>query len=167
MSGLDIVIAVVVLIGLWRGFSRGALRTALSLVAWLIGLVLATKLADTGAQVVAGVIHNPTLQMAAGFLLVFLVVIACLQIAVYILAKAMKALKLDFVDKLAGAVLGVALGTLKVLVVMSFAAPIMVRTEMWQASPLAQSLLPFAPMAKALVLESMDDVWQEINQHHP
>ncbi|WP_261868896.1 hypothetical protein [Psychrobacter sp. JCM 18901] len=40
MSGLDIVIAIVVLIGLWRGFQVGLIKTAIGLVGWFIALSL-------------------------------------------------------------------------------------------------------------------------------
>ncbi len=164
MSVLDIAIMAMLLIGLWRGFHQGAVRTAMSLVAWLVGLVVPTRFADNVAPMMAGITQNHTLQLALGFLALFLVVIIVLQCVVYLCAKTLKALKLDVVDKLAGAVLGVALGALKILVVLSFVAPLLVRMQIWQESPLAQSLLPFAPMAKTLVMESVGSVWEEMNQ---
>ena len=50
MSGLDIVIAVVVLIGLWRGFQVGLIKTAVGLVGWFIALIAATRLAGSVAR---------------------------------------------------------------------------------------------------------------------
>ena len=61
MSGLDIVIAVVVLIGLWRGFKVGLIKTAVGLAGWFIALIAATQLAGVIAPALSGVVQNPVL----------------------------------------------------------------------------------------------------------
>lgn len=162
MSILDIIIALVVLIGVWRGFRQGAMQTVILLVAWLAALVAATRLANVVAPSFVGVVDDAVLQTALGFLTVFLLTIALLKLVVYFFAKALAALKLSFVDKLAGGVLGAGLGVLKVLVVLSLIAPLLIRLPVWQTSPLAQSLMPFAPMAKQLVFEAVGKAWDEI-----
>lgn len=164
MSILDIIIAVVVLIGVWRGFMRGAMRTVISLMAWLAALIAANRLAGVVAPSFAGVVDSAVLQSALGFVTVFLLTIALLQLVVYFFAKALSALKLSFIDKLAGGVLGAALGVLKVLVVLSLTAPLLIRLPIWQSSPLAQNLMPFAPMAKQLVYQAVGKAWDEINR---
>ena len=47
MSGLDIIIAIVVLIGLWRGFQAGLIKTAVGLMGWFVALIVATRLATS------------------------------------------------------------------------------------------------------------------------
>ncbi len=165
MSILDSIIAFIVLVDLWRGFNAGGVKTAMSLVSWLIALVVSTQLADQVAVVIAPFLslNNSVLQLAVAFLLTFLVVIAVLHGVVYVFAKTLKVLKLSFLDKLAGGMLGAAKGVLKVLVVLSIVAPLLVKLPMWQSSPLAQSLVPFAPVAKQMVLKAFDTTWQQIN----
>lgn len=165
MSILDLAIAVVVLVGLWRGFHQGAIKTALLLMSWLIALILATRLASDFSSLFVHVVDSPVLQMALGFLLVFLVVISLLQLIAFIFTKILKILKLSFLDRLAGAVLGAGVGLLKVLVALSLLAPLLVQLPLWDNSPLAQSLLPFAPMAKMLILETANELWQELNNN--
>lgn len=57
MSGLDIVIAVVVLIGLWRGFQVGLIKTAVGLLGWFVALVVATRLASSIAPQLIGIVE--------------------------------------------------------------------------------------------------------------
>lgn len=165
MSILDIGITALVLLSLWRGFRVGAITTALSLLSWLIALVTATKMASTALPLVAGLTDNSVLQLAAAFLLVFLLVLVFLQLLIYTSKKALKITRLDFVDKIAGAVLGAGLGVLKVLAILTLLAPVLSHFSLWQRSPLAQNLLPLAPVAKAMISKSAGDVWQQMNQN--
>lgn len=164
MNLLDILIIAVVLFGLWRGFVAGAMKTALSLISWLAALVAATRLASSVSAMFVGVTDNAVLQTALGFLSVFLVVMVSLQLTVYVFGKTLKALKLDFLDKIAGAVLGAAIGVLKVLVILSITAPLLARLPVWQTSALAPNLLPLAPFAKTLLYEMADGVWQQVDR---
>lgn len=157
-------IAVLVLWSLWRGFQVGAIKTALSLLSWLIALVTATKMATAALPLVAGLTDNSVLQLAAAFLLVFLLVLVFLQLLIYASKKALKITRLDFIDKIAGAVLGAGLGMLKVLAILTLTAPILSHFALWQRSPLAQNLLPLAPVAKTLIGQGAGSVWQQINE---
>lgn len=164
VSILDIMISAVVLVGLWQGFRAGAMKTALALMSWLIALVAASRLAHTALPYVVSFSDNETLQLAMAFLLVFLLILVLLHTLVFLFSKALKGLGLDFLDKIAGGVLGACLGVLKVLMVLSVLSPILVRLPVWDNSPLAQALLPFAPMAKQLLMDNVGDVWQLVNR---
>ena len=164
MTVLDIIIAAVVLWGLYRGFQAGAIKTALTLIGWLVALVAGTRLADTVAPMFADFVDNTVLQTALGFLAVCLVVISIVHLIIYLFKSSLKALRLDFLDKLAGGVLGATKGVLKVLVVLSFTAPLLTHLPMWQSSALTQSLMPFAPMARQLITNATGEAWQYINQ---
>lgn len=164
MNLLDIIITAVVLFGLWRGFVAGAMKTALSLISWLTALVAATRLASSVSPMFVGVTDNGVLQTALGFICVFLVVVVSLKLIVYVFGKTLKALRLDFLDKIAGAVLGAATGVLKVLVVLSITAPLLTRLPIWQSSALAPNLLPLAPFAKTLIYKMADGIWQQVDR---
>lgn len=164
MSVLDIVISAIVLLGLWRGYSVGAVKTVLSLISWVVALIVASKLASEFTSLFAPISQNPTLQLAMAFLAIVLVVLLGLGLLSFLIAKTLKAVKLSFLDKLAGGIVGAGLGLIKVLFVLSVILPILIKTDMYQNSPLAQSLLPFAPLAKELVSETAEQVWDEINK---
>lgn len=151
MSIIDIIISVVVLLGVYRGFMAGMIKTAFSLISWLVALVSASKLAKSVQVFFIGFHDSPVLQLAMSFVFVFLVVLLILQLVIWAFQKAFSALKLDIINKLAGGLLGGAVGLLKILVVLSIASPLLMRFEMWERSPLAQGLLPLAPVAKTLM----------------
>lgn len=164
MSGLDIVIAIVVLIGLWRGFQVGLIKTAVGLVGWFIALIVATRLADSIAPQLSGVVQNPVLQMALAFLLIVIIVLAVMHLVAFVFSGVLKTLRLGVVDKMAGGVLGAAKNVLVVLVILSVGAPLLVQLPQWQTSVLAPELLPYAPMAKMLATDVLGGAWEQINQ---
>ncbi|ERL54775.1 CvpA family protein [Psychrobacter aquaticus] len=164
MSGLDIVIAVVVLIGLWRGFQLGLVKTAVGLVGWLIALIAATRLAGSVSPQLSGIVQNPVLQMAMAFLLVVIVILAVMHLVAFVFSGVLKTLRLGIVDKMAGGVLGAAKNVLMVLVVLSVSAPLLVQMPQWQTSVLAPELMPYAPMGKELVSDVMGMAWDQVNQ---
>ncbi|MGO2230331.1 CvpA family protein [Psychrobacter sp.] len=164
MSGLDIVIAVVVLIGLWRGFQVGLIKTAVGLLGWFVALVVATRLASSIAPQLIGIVENPVLQIALAFLLVVIAVLAIVHLAALVFSGVLSSLRLGVLDKMAGGVLGAAKNILVVLVVLSVSAPMLVQMPQWQTSVIAPELMPYAPMGKALVSDVFGMAWDQINQ---
>lgn len=164
MSGLDLAIIAVVLFGLWRGFQHGLIKTSVSLCGWFVALVAGSRLATSVGTNFASVITNPVLQMALGFLTVVLAVLVLMHLIVWLLNSVLAKLRLTIVDRLAGGVLGAAKNTIVVLVLMSIMAPLLVQMPVWQSSVLASELMPFAPLAKAMVYEAFGVAWQHINQ---
>ena len=164
MSGLDIVIAIVVLIGLWRGFQVGLIKTAIGLVGWFIALIAATRLAGVVSPQLTGIVQNPVLQMATAFLLVVIAILAVMHLMAFVFSGVLKTLRLGVLDKMAGGVLGAAKNVLMVLVVLSVSAPLLVQMPQWQTSVLAHELMPYAPMGKALVSDVLGMAWDQVNQ---
>ncbi|MGP4713115.1 MULTISPECIES: CvpA family protein [unclassified Psychrobacter] len=164
MSGLDIMIAFVVLIGLWRGFQVGLIKTAVGLVGWFIALITATRLANSIAPQLSGIVENPVLQMALAFLLVVLIILAVMHTLAFVFSSALKTLNLGVVDKLAGGVLGAAKNILVILVILSISAPLLVQLPQWETSVIAPELMPYAPMGKELASDMLGVAWSQINQ---
>ena len=164
MSGIDIVIAIVVLIGLWRGFQVGLIKTAVGLAGWFIALIAATRLATSIGPYLSGVVENPVLQMALAFLVVIIIILAVMHLLAFIFSSALKTLRLGVVDKMAGGVLGAAKNVLVILVILSISAPLLVQTPQWETSVIAPELLPYAPMGKALASDVLGAAWGQINQ---
>lgn len=163
MGALDIVIAVIILAGLWRGFQVGFIRTSIALVGWFIALLAATRLADDVAPYMESVISSPVLQIGAGFLVVILVVLVGMQVFTLMVTTVVKSLKLGFIDQLAGGVLGAAKNLLIVLVLLSMTAPILVQSSLWRGSVLAPELMPYAPFAKEFTAKVLGEAWEQID----
>ena len=164
MSGLDIIIAIVVLIGLWRGFQAGLIKTAVGLMGWVVALIVATRLATSIAPQLSSLVANPVLQTALAFLIVVIVILAIMHLLAFIFSSALKTLNLSVLDKMAGGVLGAAKNILMVLVVLSISAPLLVQLPQWQTSVLAPELMPYAPMGKELATDMLGMAWGQINQ---
>lgn len=162
MTWIDLFIMVMVLLGMWRGFGAGFVKTAASLISWLLALVVASHLAKSVAPLLAEFISNPILQIAAAFLVVALVVMMAVQLLAMSLTGLFKRLKLGFLDRILGGVLGAVTGILKVLIILSISSPLLVHLPNWQASILAQNLLPLAPVAVQLLQEVLGETWQQI-----
>ncbi|MGM8884323.1 CvpA family protein [Psychrobacter sp. 1U2] len=164
MSGLDIIIAIVVLIGLWRGFQVGLIKTAVGLMGWFVALIAATRLATSIAPQLSSLVANPVLQTALAFLIIVIVILAVMHVLAFIFSSALKTLNLSVLDKMAGGVLGAAKNVLMVLVVLSISAPLLVQLPQWQTSVLAPELMPYAPMGKELATDMLGVAWGQINQ---
>ena len=163
MGFLDIIIGIIVLAGLWRGFNAGFIRTSIALVGWFIALLAATRLADDVAPYLAGFISSPVLQVGAGFLVIVLLILVVIQVITLLVSGIVKGLKLGFVDQLAGGVLGALKNILVVLVMLSVSAPLLMKTSIWQSSILAPELLPYAPFAKDFATNVLGEAWQQID----
>jgi len=133
MGFLDIIIAVMVLAGLWRGFNVGFIRSSISLVGWFIALLAATRLADDVAPYLANYVSSPVLQMGAGFLVIVLMVLIVIQLLTVLVSGIVKGLKLGLIDQLAGGVLGAAKNVLVVLVMLSVSAPVIIHKYFFMA----------------------------------
>lgn len=162
MSWVDIIITAVVFIGIWRGFSAGLIKSFASLISWLLALVVASKTAADWAPLFAPLVDGIVLQTALAFIVIMLCVVVVVGMLAGLIARSLKALKLGFVDRIAGAVLGAATGVLKVLIVLSVATPLLALAPQAQSSVLIPSLLPYAPMAKTLLQKAFDTTWNQL-----
>lgn len=163
MNMLDIIIAVVVLLGLLRGFQTGLIRSLMSLIGWLVALVIASRFAGQFAVWFAGLIDSPVLQTALAFLSLVIVVLAVLYVLVAVLSRLIDKLNITVLDRMAGGVLGAAKGILVVLIIMSFTAPALQRFEFWQRSVMVKELMPLAPVAVQLTKQVVATSWQQMN----
>ncbi|WP_066804966.1 CvpA family protein [Moraxella oblonga] len=161
---IDIIIVILLGLGLYRGFKKGAVKTILSFLAWLGGLILATALASSFAPSFAHISDDILVQKAIAFFVIVVVVVGIGHVVVWIAQKTLKALYLGLFDKLIGGGIGMAKELLKVLILLSVFSPILAKTQSFQESTLAQMILPFAPVAKVIAQE----IWQEVKEesHH-
>ncbi|UXZ04779.1 CvpA family protein [Moraxella nasicaprae] len=161
MSILDIIISLVVLAGLWRGYQHGVVKTFGSLIAWAAALIIASKWADE-LSIFLTMIDNRVFQIALAFVLIVLAVLLLVQMMAGALTKTINALHIGFLNRIAGGLLGAMLGVLKILMVLSVAAPLLVQLPIWKESILAQNLLPYAPMARVLIGKTVGEAVHQL-----
>ena len=121
MSLLDIVvIALVVLLGL-KGLIRGLIKEVFGLLSIVGGVFFASRFADTFGSYIHSAffpIENVGVRSLVGFVILFALIWAAVQLAGTLLAKIVKVSGLGFVDKIGG----MAIGSAKVFLVFSIIA---------------------------------------------
>jgi membrane protein required for colicin V production len=111
MNWLDIVILVALLVpavlGLWQGF----VKTLLSLVGLIVGVIVASNFYEALARMLT-FISDPGIANIVAFALILVAVMVLAAVVASILRAILKAIMLGWVDKLAGAVLGLLFGAI-------------------------------------------------------
>lgn len=110
MAWVDWVFVVVVLlstlVGLWRGF----VREALSLATWIFAFWLAWVFSDDAAAWFARWVETPSLQVVAGFALLFFIVLIVGALVNHFAALALERTGLTSTDRAVGTVFGLLRG---------------------------------------------------------
>ena len=103
MNTLDLFLAALLGLGIWRGFATGAIRQVFGVAGWLLAFVLGTALmGGVGATVVESLGASPRLAPVLGFVVVFGLVLAAVAAVGHAFRKALEAIKLGGLDKLLG-----------------------------------------------------------------
>jgi membrane protein required for colicin V production len=138
MTALDLAVAVIVALSVLFAALRGFVRSAVSLAAWFVALVLAVRLGPAVATVLTDLQLPAPAPQALGFGLVFLGVLIGGSLLGMLLARLLQAVGLGPLDRLLGAVFGFGRGLLVVLAgVLVAGLTAIPRQDWWQNSFLA------------------------------
>jgi membrane protein required for colicin V production len=112
MTGFDYamlgIVGLSILISVWRGL----VREVISLLSWLVALWIAARFAVVFADWMPAAITNPSARYVAAFATLFLGTIIVLELIGVLVAKLLRAVGLSFIDRLLGAIFGMARGVL-------------------------------------------------------
>lgn len=115
MNYLDIIIAILLILFAIGGYRNGIIREAFSLVAFAIGIYGAIKLSDIVGKWLGNIINvSPDWMSVISFIIVFIALAFVITWLGSMVANLIESLNLGFVDKIGGAVFGVAKGFLLV-----------------------------------------------------
>lgn len=104
---LDLIIAIPLIWGLYKGFTRGLIFEASSLVALSAGIWAGTHFSDYCAQLIKDRLQWESEYLPIiSFAIVFIAMVVLINLAARILKKLADGLALGGIDKLLGAVLG-------------------------------------------------------------
>jgi membrane protein required for colicin V production len=122
MNVTDVVIIVVLLIGFFSGIGRGFVRGILGLAALVVGIMIASgnyqRLADTALSFMPGE-NGPEIL---SFVVIFLVVVLLVGLVGRIISRALREASLGWLDRLAGAILGIVVASVVLSVILLLAA---------------------------------------------
>ncbi len=139
-----------VLLGAWRGL----VYEVLSVAGWVAAFVLAQAYADEAALMLPLDSLSPPLQLAAGFLVVFIAVAFAGGLLAWLVKKLVASVGLRPVDRVLGSAFGLARG---VVMLLAFAVVVSMSplrdAQWWQGSAVADMLVATLHAIKPLLPE--------------
>ncbi len=129
-------------VGAWRGL----VSEVIALLAWIVALVAAWVYAADAADLIAGVIAEPTWRHVAGFAVVFVGVLLIAAVLRFLLRELLRAAGLGPADRFFGTLFGVARGLAIAFILVLVGGLMGVAREPWWAGAL------FAPPLETAVI---------------
>jgi membrane protein required for colicin V production len=175
MNNLDYAIIAIVAIGALYGLSRGALRMATSILSLIVGVAAASAWHERAGSIVHEHLGTgPAVSAALGYLLVFVVVAAAIEMAGRRIVALASIVNLNWIDRLGGALFGAALAAIFAgvdLLILTTVLP--ADSRLLHDSQLAprviaynQALLAYVPPeVKQLYQQRHDDLMRYWNEH--
>lgn len=136
------VLALSLLIGVWRG----VVSEILALVAWVAAFLAARLLAVPAGEMMASALE-PAWRQVAGFVAVFVVVLILFALARWLASLLLKAVGLAPLDRVLGALFGIARGVLAVWVAVLLAGLTALPQQQWWRQALLAPPLETAVLA--------------------
>jgi membrane protein required for colicin V production len=121
------VVALSLLIGIWRG----VVSEILALVAWIVAFFAARTWSGQTGELLASGLTDPAWRHVAGFVAVFVAVLILFTLARWVLSLLLSAVGLAPLDRLLGAVFGVARGVLVAWVAVMLAGLTALPQQQW------------------------------------
>lgn len=149
MTLFDLGVLVVVGSSVLLSVIRGLVREVLALSAWLVAFLAANLLAGEVAPWLSGMMESEALQLLAGFVCVFVVVLIGMSVLAILVSKLVKSAGLGLEDRLLGGVFGLARGLLVVMIVVLLAGlTTLPRQAVWRNAVLSDPLVMLAGQVK-------------------
>lgn len=164
MNTVDIVIAVIVVLGGVSGLRQGLIQALANLVGWLLALFIAVKYAGDLAPAMSVLSHDVVVQKIAAFAVLVLMVMALTWFVSIVVNKLFVTLNLGPLNRLAGGCLGMVKSIFVVLIVMQGVEPWVHSMQSWKQSKIIQSLSPYAPLATELTKDVAHEAIARFNQ---
>jgi membrane protein required for colicin V production len=135
MNSVDWGILLVLFLSMLLGLVRGGVKEILSLSAWILAFMMAKYFAESASVFVPAFITTPAIRYLAGFVLVFIAVMALSMLLTVLLAESLKAVGLGLFDRLLGFIFGTIRGLFIVTTLVLLAGlTALPKTELWQQS---------------------------------
>jgi membrane protein required for colicin V production len=156
MNAVDVVIIIYLGLSIVIGFARGLIRTLLSIIGTIVGILLASNFYKQLGDILK-FISNRDFANIVAFIIILLVVMGIAALIGLVLRSIIKAIMLGGIDKIGGAVLGLILGALSVSAILAI---IVKNTDasVVTDSKLAAFLLDKFPVVLGLLPGEFDNV---------
>ncbi len=160
MTWFDYAVLAAMAASLLLGAWRGVVSEILALAAWVLAFFVAREMAPMVSEWFAGVLSDKSMQYLAAFAAMFVGVLVVVGIARLVLSFLLRAVGLGLIDRLLGAVFGIARGVVIVLVaVMLGGLTPLPRADWWRnavlAPPLETAVLAARPWLPASMAQKI------------
>ncbi|XOV81847.1 MAG: CvpA family protein [bacterium] len=156
VAGLDIVIAIVVMLSAVIGLVRGLIKEVLSLAAWVFAFAVALYFSDYVALNLPASWGAESVRMVIAFAGLFIASLILAGIVQWLIAKLVETTGLTGTDRFLGFLFGSARGLLVAIVMLMLLREIGSDSEWWQASVLQEQLLAFEGDVRNLLQQAKD-----------
>jgi membrane protein required for colicin V production len=157
MNWLDIVVLVILAISAFSGLRVGLIKVVFTIVGIIVGIVLAGHFSDSlGAKMTF--ISNPGWAKIAAFAIILVVVLIIFGVLAAFLSKLISLVLLGWVNRLAGAILGLLVGAFFMGAILSIWINYLGPSNTVANSALANFLLDKFPIALGLLPSNFDPV---------
>ena len=102
LAGLDLVIAIIILVSALIGLMRGFIKEVISLLSWVAALVLAIYLAPAVADILPANWAALQLRMGMAFVLVFVLTLVAASLLRWVLTQLVESTGLSGTDRVIG-----------------------------------------------------------------
>jgi membrane protein required for colicin V production len=110
---LDVIFGFVLVWAIYNGFTKGVVSSLLSFVAIFLGILIAMNFSAIAARFMSDLLNVPPVVMPIfSFIVVLIVVILCIKLVAWVIEKMLQKVKLNGLNKAAGAVLWAALASI-------------------------------------------------------
>lgn len=134
---LDILILLIIVVSTLFGIIRGFARNMVSLAAWILAIVISLSLAEKLALILPQDIERPGLRIAIAMCILFLGTLIIGMVASFMLEGFINATKANNLDKSLGALFGFVRGVVLVCILVVLGAFISLnQTDWWERSKL-------------------------------
>jgi membrane protein required for colicin V production len=158
---LDIIVAIVVSLGFYLGYTRGLIKTVFDSLSLVIGILAALKLSPIVINILEEIIKtSPAVSFLLGVVITFIAVMAIIRFIGKKLEDMLEAVNINFINKLAGgAVQGLFFAYILSLAIWLVDSLKVLKPEV-KAASITYSLLQPLPEKGKAVFTSLKPVFQ-------
>jgi len=156
MNWVDVVLIIFLVISVFSGIAQGLIRSLLSIVGLIFGIVLASNFYQQLGGAL-GFISNPDVANIVAFVIILAAVLIAAAIVGALLKGLLKALMLGWADRLGGAVFGMFLGALSASAILAIVVKY-TGTNLITGSAIAAFLLDKFPIILGFLPSEFDTI---------
>lgn len=157
MNWLDIVILILIVVPILIGLKNGLVKAAFTVAGMIIGVILAGRFSTPLGEAMT-FFPDPGWAKIAAFAIILIVVMVVAAIAAKLVTNVLKAIMLNWVNRIGGAVLGLVLGFIFCGAILSIWVQFLGAGDTVSNSALANFLLDKFPIVLGLLPAEFDGV---------